>query len=65
MSTYTSRRRAPESSRLSYIIKSAADEVRADHDAKKVAVHSSHDDAAPASELTLDDFGGRSDALGG
>jgi hypothetical protein len=35
------------------------------YDAENVAVQSSERDAAVASALTLDDFGGRSDALGG
>ena len=51
--------------RLSSGIKSAGDEVKADSAAKKVAVPSSENDPDTARGLTLDDFGGRSDALGG
>ena len=65
MSSYTRRSEASDSSRFRYTVKSAADELRTDHDAKKAAVQSSEKDAAFASGLTLDDFGGRSDALGG
>jgi hypothetical protein len=65
MSSYPRWRRASQSSKLSYTIKSSHDEVKTDYDTKKVAVHSSADDAAISNELTLDDFGGRSDALGG
>lgn len=38
---------------------------RADHDANGVAIRSSEKGAAVATALTLDDFGGRSNALGG
>jgi hypothetical protein len=67
MSSYTRPRRAAVSSRLSrtYTVKVGDDGMRADQDAKMVAVHASENDAALATELTLDDFGGRSDALGG
>jgi hypothetical protein len=51
--------------RLSSGIKSAGDEVGAESDAKKMRIRSSAKVADMASELTLDDFGGRSDALGG
>jgi hypothetical protein len=51
--------------RLSSGIKSAGDEVKADSAAMKVAVASSENDTDTARGLTLDDFGGRSDALGG
>jgi hypothetical protein len=46
-------------------IKSASDEVKADFDARKVDVHPSEKVTVIADGLTLDDFGGRSDALGG
>jgi hypothetical protein len=52
-------------SRMGYVFKSALDEVKADPDAKKVAVKSSVKNTPRATSLTLDDFGGRSDALGG
>ena len=59
------RGRALDLRRLSSGIKSAGDEVQADSAAKKVAVPSSENDTDTARGLTLDDFGGRSDALGG
>jgi hypothetical protein len=59
------RSRPSNSSRLSYTVKSADDELGAVDDAKYLAVQSSGKGAAVASALTLDDFGGRSDALGG
>jgi len=65
MSLYTRRIRSSDMSRLRYTIKSAGDEVNAGYDAKKLAEDSSEQDAATATALTLDDFGGRSDALGG
>jgi hypothetical protein len=51
--------------KLSSGIKSAGDEVKADSATKKVAVPSSEKDTDTARGCTLDDFGGRSDALGG
>ena len=65
MYTYTRRHRASDLKRLSSSIKSAGDEVEAGSNAKKVAVHSSERDTDTAPGFTLDDFGGRSDALGG
>jgi hypothetical protein len=52
-------------SRLRYGIESAREELCAEFDSKTVAVHSSEKVADIARGLTLDDFGGRSDALGG
>jgi hypothetical protein len=46
-------------------VKWVDDQHRTDHDAKKLAVQPSKKDSARARALTLDDFGGRSDALGG
>jgi len=57
--------KALELRRLSPGIKSAGDEVKADSAANKGAVHWSEKDTDIARGLTLDDFGGRSDALGG
>jgi hypothetical protein len=65
MSSYTRRISVSDLSRFRYTVKSADDELRADCDAKREAVHSSEKDTDLAAELTLDDFGGRSDALGG
>jgi hypothetical protein len=65
MSSYTRRSKGSDLSRFRNSVKSAADELRTDHDAKNAALQSSEKDSAFASGLTLDDFGGRSDALGG
>jgi hypothetical protein len=65
MSSYTRCITASDLSKLSFAIKSADDDVRADYDAKKMPEHSSEKDTGIATGLTLDDFGGRSDALGG
>jgi hypothetical protein len=65
MPSYTSRRRASELSRLSHPIQSPADGFRSDSKSRKTAVHASEVDAAMSTKPTLDDFGGRSDALGG
>jgi len=65
MSLYTRRIGSSDTTRLSYTIKSAGDEVKAGYDANKLALDSSEKDTATATGLTLDDFGGRSDALGG
>jgi hypothetical protein len=46
-------------------IMSACDEIKADSDAKRIAVYSSEKLAEITRGVTLDDFGGRSDALGG
>jgi hypothetical protein len=48
----------------SYAVKSASDEVEADN-ATKAALPSSENGGTVAPALTLDDFGGKSDALGG
>jgi hypothetical protein len=42
-----------------------SEQVGACFDAKNVGLHSSEKGAVVATALTLDDFGGRSDALGG
>ncbi len=65
MYVYARRDKAMDLRRLGPGIKSAGDEVRADSVAKKVAVPTSENDTDTARGLTLDDFGGRSDALGG
>jgi hypothetical protein len=59
------RSRASDSSRRSHADKSADEKPPADDDAPQVAVRSSERAASSAARLTLDDFGGRSDALGG
>jgi hypothetical protein len=65
MSSYTRRITVSDLSRFRYAAKSANDEVRADCDTNKVAIHSSEKDTDLGTKMTLDDFGGRSDALGG
>jgi hypothetical protein len=65
MPSYTPRRRAAELGRLSHPIASPADAVRSDSKSRTTAVHASDVDAAMSTTPTLDDFGGRSDALGG
>ncbi len=65
MPSYTYRRRASELSRLSHPIKPPADGVRSDSKSRKTSVHALEVDAAMSTKPTLDDFGGRSDALGG
>ena len=65
MSKYTPRADVSESKRLGSGIKLASDEVKAGSDARPVVVPSSERDKDIARGLTLDDFGGRSDALGG
>ena len=66
MSTSTRLADVSDSRRLGSGIKLASDEVKkAGSDARTVAVPSSERDKDIARGLTLDDFGGRSDALGG
>ena len=64
MPTYTYRKRASELSRLSYPMKSP-DGVGSNSESIKTAMHTSEFDADLSTKPTLDDFGGRSDALGG
>jgi hypothetical protein len=65
MSSHTRRRRASHLSRPSLAIKSADDDARTDYDTRKVPEHPSEEDASHLAEVTLDELGGRSDALGG
>jgi hypothetical protein len=65
MSTRTRRADVSDLRRLGSGIKLASDEVKAGSDARTVAVPSSERDKDIGRGLTLDDFGGRSDALGG
>lgn len=59
----TSRMLEPRS--LGRAIKPADDAVKADVSTKRVAMNPMENDDVPSAVLTLDDFGGRSDALGG
>jgi hypothetical protein len=65
MSSYTYLRSPSEFSRLSHPNKLPADGVRSDSKSRKTAIQASEVDAAMTTKPTLDDFGGRSDALGG
>jgi hypothetical protein len=65
MNSYTYLKNASEFSRLSHPNKSPADGVRSDSKSRKTAMHASEVEAAMTTKPTLDDFGGRSDALGG
>ena len=67
MSSYVRQHRASDLSRFGHPIKTAPEKVRvrtAD-EGKNAAVRSSERATARVERLTLDDFGGRSDALGG
>jgi hypothetical protein len=52
-------------SKSGYLVESANDEVEAETPAKNVTIEPQAHGASLATALTLDDFGGRSDALGG
>jgi hypothetical protein len=65
MLSYPHRRRASELSRLSSPLKSPTDGLGSDSESRKTGVPASEVNAALSTEPTLDDFGGRSDALGG
>jgi hypothetical protein len=65
MPSYTYRRSASELSGLNHPVKSPTDGVRSDSKSRKTLVHASEVDVSMSIKPTLDDFGGRSDALGG
>jgi hypothetical protein len=65
MPSYTHRGTTSESSRLGSPVKSPTKEVGSDSEPRKTAVQMSEVNAAFSTEPTLEDFGGRSDALGG
>jgi hypothetical protein len=65
MPSYTHRKRDFELSRLSYPMKAPDDGAGSGAESRKTAVRASEVDAVISIEPTLDDFGGRSDALGG
>jgi hypothetical protein len=65
MSYYMNMVRALERRSLGRTGKPADDAAKAGAGTKGVAARSSDDDETPSAVLTLDDFGGRSDALGG
>ena len=65
MTSYTYRQSASEFSAISHQNQSPTDGVRSDSRPRKTAMESSEVDSAMSTRPTLDDFGGRSDALGG
>jgi hypothetical protein len=65
MRTFTHNHISSDLRRLSSGIKSAGAEGKVCSDAKKVVVLPSERDTDGAGGFTLDDLGGRSDALGG
>jgi hypothetical protein len=65
MTVYTRRPKILDLRRLSYSLSSAGAEFQAGADRREVVLLSSEKDADIPRGLTLDDFGGRSDALGG
>jgi hypothetical protein len=65
MPSYTHRGSTAESRRLSSPLKSPTKGVGSEPQSRKTAVDASEVNAALATEPTLEDFGGRSDALGG
>ena len=65
MPSYTHRRTTCELSRLSSPLKSPTDRVASDFESRKTAVPASEVNTSLLTEPTLEDFGGRSDALGG
>jgi hypothetical protein len=65
MYAYTRSRRTLELKRPHFSVKPADGETPLDYDTRRVATHLLEAHAVMARELTLDDFGGRSDALGG
>ena len=65
MRTYTRPDSVLPLRRLRSVIQTTRDEIKAESDSKKVALRASDRLTHIASWLTLDDFGGRSDALGG
>ena len=65
MSSYMHGSRLLERKIFGRPMKTANDEVKADDPMTVSAVGTSENRRARSAELTLDDFGGRSDALGG
>jgi hypothetical protein len=65
MISYPRSARVLELKRASYAIKMSAGETRAEYDKRTADAHAPQERAVTFSQLTLDDFGGRSDALGG
>ena len=65
MFPYTRQRRTSESSKNRNLLESPTKESGTNAESRRVAIYAHEDADAVSNELTLDDFGGRSDALGG
>jgi hypothetical protein len=65
MNSYSPSRSARESSKLRNPIRVADRDSRVDHERKRATAFAIECGRIAFRELTLDDFGGRSDALGG
>ena len=65
MLTSPPRQRASRPRRRGQLIKSPSANERSAVEARMVAIHTTEEAAGTAEWPTLDDFGGRSDALGG
>jgi hypothetical protein len=65
MFSYGNTNRVQERRSLVSASKAAGDAIKTDGNTKGVAVHAGEDSDNAVAVLTLDDFGGRSDALGG
>jgi hypothetical protein len=65
MPAYPRSRRTLELKRPHFSVRPDDGEIRVDYDTRGVAAYWRENHGVMASELTLDDFGGRSDALGG
>lgn len=65
MRTFPPRERTFGSSRKGNLVKSPRADEGASAEVRTVRLPSTEESSAPSSTPTLDDFGGRSDALGG
>jgi hypothetical protein len=65
MFSYPNTNRVSERRSLVSASKTAGDALKVDGNTKRVPLSAGEDNDASVAVLTLDDFGGRSDALGG
>lgn len=65
MSSYARQRRTSDSSKIRNLLESPTKEGGTNAESRRMATYALEDADAVSNELTLDDFGGRSDALGG
>jgi hypothetical protein len=65
MFSFANTNRVPERRSFVSASKTAGDAVKRDGNTKRVTLDAEEDPDASVAVLTLDDFGGRSDALGG